>query len=239
MAAAAEAAAVAARPIDDVRGSAWFRREEVAALVRRGLDALHAGDGRLGLPTPETMVTLWGKTHRWPRLTGATIAHHVGGDEPIECTVNGQNVAVQGANGKTLLRMLREDLGLIGTKEGCGEGECGACTVFLDGIAALACMTPAPRAHGASIVTVEGLAKAGELHPVQQAFVEAGAVQCGYCTPGFVMSAVKLLEERPHPTRDQIVAALSGNLCRCTGYYNIIRAVEQAAERGEHERVKG
>jgi len=239
MAAAAEAAAVAARPIDDVRGSAWFRREEVAALVRRGLDALHAGDGRLGLPTPETMVTLWGKTHRWPRLTGATIAHHVGGDEPIECTVNGQNVAVQGANGKTLLRMLREDLGLIGTKEGCGEGECGACTVFLDGIAALACLTPAPRAHGASIVTVEGLAKAGELHPVQQAFVEAGAVQCGYCTPGFVMSAVKLLEERPHPTRDQIVAALSGNLCRCTGYYTIIRAVEQAAERGEREHVKG
>lgn len=225
----ARLAAETARPIDDVRGSAWFREEEVAALVRRGLETLRDGGERMDLPVPEKIVTLWGKSRGRTRICGATIAHHADGDEPIECAVNGKNVSVRGANGKTLLHMLREDLGLTGSKVGCEEGECGACTVWLDGVAVLACLTAAPRAHGASIVTIEGLQKNGQLHPVQEAFIEEDAVQCGYCTPGFVMSAANLLEEVEHPTREQIMVALSGNLCRCTGYYKIIRAVEKAA----------
>ncbi|MDF1513283.1 MAG: FAD binding domain-containing protein [Anaerolineae bacterium] len=228
---AADLAVKAARPIDDIRGSAWFRQEEVAALVCRGLEAVRNRSERLDLPQPDDMVKLWGRAIGWPRLSGPTVAHHTGGPEPIQCVVNGKSVAVQGANGKLLLHMLRDDLGLTGSKVGCEEGECGACTVWLDGIATLACLTPAPRAHGACITTVEGLEKDGELHAVQQAFIDEDAVQCGYCTPGFVMSAAKLLEELPTPSRDQITAALSGNLCRCTGYYKIISAVERAAER--------
>lgn len=227
----AKHASLEARPIDDIRGSAWYRKEEVEALVRRGLQALQAGEPRLGLPEPGRMVKLWGKARQWPRLSGPTVAHRADGDEPIQTTVNGENVMVRGANGKTLLRMLRDDLGLTGAKPGCEEGECGACTVWLDGIATLACLTPAPRAHGARICTVEGLAEDDEMHPVQQAFVDEDAVQCGYCTPGFVMSAAKLLQEFPDPDREQIKAALSGNLCRCTGYYKIVSAVERAAKR--------
>jgi len=231
---AAKLAAQSAHPIDDVRGSAWFRNEEVAALTQRGLQAIRAGNPRLGLPQVAAMPKLWGKAKRWPRLTGPTIAHHTDGDEPIQCVVNGKSRTVRGANGKTLLRMLREELGLAGSKPGCEEGECGACTVWLDGIATLACLTPAPRAHGACIETIESLSKDGELHPVQQAFITEDATQCGYCTPGFVMSTAKLLEEIPHPSREQIKTALSGNLCRCTGYYKIISAVEKAAS-GKYE----
>ena len=128
--------------------------------------------------------------------------------------------------------MLREKLGLLGTKIGCGEGECGACTVLMNGKTVTSCLVLAVQAEGADIVTIEGLEKTdGTLHPVQEAFVEAGAVQCGYCTPGMVMSTIALLEKHPDPSEDQIREGLTGNLCRCTGYQKIFEAVQIASKK--------
>jgi xanthine dehydrogenase iron-sulfur cluster and FAD-binding subunit A len=231
---AAELAAAAANPIDDVRGSAAYRRVMVEVYTRRALLALSQGAERDTWPTDPPM--LWGRGNgRFPSLAGRTIVHREGRGEPIQTVVNGQSVTVFGANDKTLLRMLREDLGLTGTKEGCAEGECGACTVLLDGVAVMSCLVPAPRAHGAEVITIEGLPEWGRvegegLHPIQQAFIDEGAVQCGYCTPGLLMSSASLLAEKPHPTVEQTRQALTGNLCRCTGYFSILRAVERAAE---------
>ncbi len=224
---AALLSAQAAVPIADVRGSAEYRRAAAGFLVRRALAALREGDPQAAIPG--AAPKLWGRTDgRFPAQRGTALRHSNGGPEPIECTVNGEHVAVRGANGKRLLDMLREDLGLTGAKEGCGEGECGACTVWMDGIAVLACLVPAPRAHGTHIVTIEGMARGDVLHPLQQAFIDEGAVQCGYCTPGIVMAGSSLLEEAPLPEHEQIIAGLSGNLCRCTGYYSVVRALERA-----------
>jgi xanthine dehydrogenase iron-sulfur cluster and FAD-binding subunit A len=223
---AADLAAGAASPIDDIRGSAVYRTEIVKVITRRALRAIRDKTMREGYPVDPVM--LWGpcQGHLAGRLDGSFV-HRA--DDSIETLINGQPMTVQGAGHKTLLRMLREDAGLTGTKEGCAEGECGACTVFLDGMAVMACMVAAPRAHRAEIVTVEGLAREGRLHPIQQAFVDEGAVQCGYCTPGFLMVGAKLLEERPHPSLWEIQQSMTGNLCRCTGYYKIFSAFERAA----------
>ena len=152
-------------------------------------------------------------------------------DITVECTVNGRRETLTFDHQLRLIDVLRDVLRLTGTKEGCGVGECGACTLFLDGKAVVSCLVPAPRAHLANITTIEGVAEGETLHPVQQAFVDHGAVQCGYCTPGFVMAAVKLLQEDPNPNREKVKEAISGNLCRCTGYYKIVEAVEAACEK--------
>jgi xanthine dehydrogenase iron-sulfur cluster and FAD-binding subunit A len=227
--AAAELTVAAARPISDVRSSASYRTAITRIITRRGLrEILNQEEG---IQLPKHPVLLWGHENIEPSKLTETSLHPQ--QMPITTTINGKAYTFTTGHHKSLLRLLREDAGLIGSKEGCAEGECGACTVFLDGVAVMSCMVPAPRAHGAKIVTVEGVSENGKLHPVQEEFIKADAVQCGYCTPGFIMSGVKLLEERPHPTTDEIKQAFTGNLCRCTGYYKIIQAIEHAAERGE------
>lgn len=150
--------------------------------------------------------------------------------------LNGDTVECAFEPNKTLLEVLREDLLLTGTKHGCELGHCGACTVLIDGQPLLACLTLAVACQDRAITTIEGLAREGDLHPLQRAFMEAGATQCGYCTPGFILGGTALLDEIPHPTREQIKAGLAGHLCRCTGYAKIIDAVALAADRMSDDR---
>ena len=149
----------------------------------------------------------------------------------VTFTINGEERNASVVGWESLLTVLRDNLGLAGSKNACEQGECGSCAVLLDGELVCACLVLAAQADGRSVATVEGLAADGELHPVQQAFVEAGAVQCGFCTPGLVVAAADLLEHNPSPSDDEIREALAGNLCRCTGYTKILDAVKLAAER--------
>jgi len=228
----AEAARLAANgvtPIDDVRATAEYRSEEIEVMVIRALTALR--DGRERERWPARPIFLWGQS-KAAAAPGPPTTHD--DTTPVSCTINGREVSAAGAAGVTLLDWLRDELDLTGTKEGCAEGECGACTVHLDGAAVLSCLVPAARAHGTEITTIEGLAgdgANGRLAPLQQAFVDQFAVQCGFCIPGFLMSGDRLLDECPAPTRDDAALGLSGNLCRCTGYYRFYEAIEQAAGR--------
>ena len=150
---------------------------------------------------------------------------------PIRFTLNGKLVETTVAPGEILVDTLRERLKLTGTKKGCAEGECGACTVIVDGEPVASCILPTVKVHKCEVITIEGLGDGDNLHPIQSAFIEAGAVQCGYCTPGMVLSTKALLDKNPTPTEEEIRVALSGNICRCTGYVQIVDAVQLAAKK--------
>jgi aerobic-type carbon monoxide dehydrogenase small subunit (CoxS/CutS family) len=149
----------------------------------------------------------------------------------LTMTVNGEAVKLVVEPSAMLVDVLRGRLGLIGVKEACGKGECGACTVLLDGRPVPSCITPAMKALNKNVLTIEGVGSPGKLHPIQEAFIDHGAVQCGFCTPGMILSAKALLDEYPRPTEEEVRVAISGNLCRCTGYVKIVEAVLSAAER--------
>jgi len=157
---------------------------------------------------------------------------------PIEFTINGKKVSLEVEAGETALKIIRDRLFLKGTKEGCGIGECGACTIVVDGKSVNACLMLAAQLHGREVVTVEGLAEGDRLSPLQQSFADRHAVQCGFCTPGFLMSSHALLNENPNPDRREIIDAISGNLCRCTGYQQIVDSIEEAAGRLREEKTR-
>ena len=148
----------------------------------------------------------------------------------IRLTVNGKAHSIETEPERPLLEILREDLGLTGTKYGCGEGQCRACTVLLNGKAVVSCLTPARSAQGGKIITIEGLSEGEKLHPVQQAFLDEGAMQCGYCVPGMILRTVALLDDNPRPAESQIIESMNGSLCRCCGYPRILAAIRRAAE---------
>jgi xanthine dehydrogenase iron-sulfur cluster and FAD-binding subunit A len=217
-------------PIDDVRSTAWYRGEVVRAITHDGLQL--AWERARRNTVSEKQDTDRGRqenTHRTSRRTpriGRLTRHE------IELTVNGVQHRLQVKSNELLLNVLRERLELTGTKYGCGVGECGACTVLLDGKAAMSCLVLAISADGSEVVTVEGLeGPGGELDPLQEAFIEHGAFQCGYCTPGMLMTSKSLLQEIPSPTEDAIRDYLKGNRCRCTGFASIVRAVTSCADK--------
>ena len=150
--------------------------------------------------------------------------------QEMQFKVNGEEYTVQVDTRRTLLEVLRETLGLTGTKEMCNKGDCGGCTVIMDGKPVLSCLILAIESQGRDIMTIEGLAKGYELHPIQKAFVDSGAIQCGYCTPGFIMSAKALLDKTPNPTEDEVKEGIANNICRCTGYVQIVEAIQKAAK---------
>ena len=153
----------------------------------------------------------------------------------ISFVINGKKKEMVISPNTTLLELLRDHLDLTGTKNGCEAGECGACTVLLDGGPVYACLALAPKVDGKEIITIEGIGEEGKLHPVQKAFLTHGAVQCGFCTPGMILAAKALLDEKPNPSREEIEDAISGNLCRCTGYLQIVKAIEASGKGGKGE----
>lgn len=224
IAAAASAAAAGVTPIDDLRATADYRSDSVNIVVARGLAAIAAGAAKSQWPDSPVLL---GPPEGL--LAGGGAVETLSAGDTIAMRVNGDTTSGNTLPDETLLDWLRNQ-GLTGSKEGCAEGECGACTVWLDGAAVMSCLVAAPAAAGSSVITIEGLAPSPDvLHPVQHEFIEHGAVQCGFCIPGILMAAARLLEDVDSPTRDDVTRALSGNLCRCTGYYKIIDAVMDAA----------
>lgn len=219
-------------PADDLHASAAYRRAMIEVLVRRALRALRDGEERLRWPTRP--VALWGPSVGVGIDAGDTSRTH-DAETPIAAVVDGGLRSAPAGPHRTLLEWLREGLGVTACKNGCEEGVCGACTVLLDGVAVASCLVPAPRAHGTTVTTAAGLLEGGEPCPLQTAFVEEGAVQCGYCTPGTLVALVALLEDTPDPSVEEVEAALAGTLCRCTGYHSIRRAVRRAVG-GRHDR---
>ncbi len=228
---AAKLAARDGRPISDVRASEEYRDYLIPVLIEKALDEIRNGQWK---EFNREQVLLWGNKKSFFKPTLRTFKHDQ--HETIKTRINGVDYNFDQGQNSILSNLVREQANLTGTKIGCGEGECGACTLYMNGLPVFSCLIPAPRAHQCDLTTIEGISDGEHLHPVQQAFIDEGAVQCGFCTPGFVMSAVKLLEEKPHPSELEIKQGLSGNICRCTGYYSIISAVEKAANiLAEHE----
>jgi carbon-monoxide dehydrogenase medium subunit len=214
-----------ASPIDDVRGSGEYRTRVLERTFADSLSQLRDGSERRNwMPDPVLLDTGRRATDTEPFM------------ERIITIVNGERCELsRESNERTLLNAIRDELSLTGSKEGCAEGECGACTMWLDGQAVMSCLVPAIQAHGRELVTIEGLAETSgqPVHPLQAAFVNRAAVQCGFCIPGMVMAGAKLLEECPTPSDNEVKVALSGNICRCTGYAKILEAVHEAAADGK------
>ena len=219
IAAAAERAAAAVTPISDGRATAVYRSRSINVLIRRSLGAIFDGTHESMWPESPPTLSTPGELEQASPVSSATVL----AEDEISIQVNGQTVRAGNA-GLTLLDWVRTKAASTGSKEGCAEGECGACTMLLNGSAVMSCLVPAVQANGADVTTIEGLE-----HPIQQAFINEFAVQCGFCIPGFLVSGARLIEETGTPSDAQINLALSGNLCRCTGYYPIVNAVKAAA----------